>query len=29
VVAVRLEGMKESDDRANIRMEVTGFKLKQ
>jgi hypothetical protein len=29
VVAVRLEGMKESDDRANIRMEVTGFKFKQ
>ncbi|HYN23690.1 MAG TPA: hypothetical protein VES69_01445 [Pyrinomonadaceae bacterium] len=28
-VAVRLEGMKESDDRANIRMEVTGFKFKQ
>ena len=29
VVAVRLEGMKDSDDRANIKMEVTGFKLKQ
>ena len=29
VVAVRLEGMKETDDRANIRMEVTGFKFKQ
>lgn len=29
VVAVRLEGMKESDNRANIRMEVTGFKFKQ
>ena len=29
VVAVRLEGMKDSDDRADIRMEVTGFKLKQ
>jgi len=28
VVAVRLDGMKDSDDRANIRMEVTGFKLK-
>jgi len=28
-VAVRLEGMKESDDRANIWMEVTGFKFKQ
>lgn len=28
VVSVRLEGMKDSDDRANIRMEVTGFKLK-
>ena len=28
VVAVRLEGMKETDDRANIRMEVTGFKFK-
>ena len=29
VVAVRLEGMKDTDDRANIRMEVTGFKFKQ
>lgn len=29
VVAVRLEGMKESDNRANIKMEVTGFKFKQ
>ncbi|MBA2525647.1 MAG: hypothetical protein H0V18_07690 [Pyrinomonadaceae bacterium] len=29
VVAVRLDGMKDSDDRANIRMEVTGFKFKQ
>lgn len=29
IVAVRLEGMKDSDDRANIRMEVTGFKFKQ
>jgi hypothetical protein len=29
VVAVRLEGMKEADDRANIRLEVTGFKFKQ
>jgi hypothetical protein len=29
VVAVRLEGMKDSDDRANIKMEVTGFKFKQ
>jgi len=28
VVAVRFEGMKDSDDRANIRMEVTGFKFK-
>ncbi len=28
VVAVRLDGMKDSDDRANIRMEVTGFKFK-
>lgn len=28
LVAVRLEGMTEADDRANIRMEVTGFKLK-
>ncbi|CAN5827310.1 MAG: hypothetical protein H0T77_00695 [Pyrinomonadaceae bacterium] len=29
VVAVRLEGMKDSDDRANIQMEVTGIKFKQ
>ncbi|HYJ88643.1 MAG TPA: hypothetical protein VEW46_21425 [Pyrinomonadaceae bacterium] len=29
VVAVRLEGMKESDNRANIKMEVTGFRFKQ
>ena len=29
VVAVRLEGMKDSDDRADIRMEVTGFNFKQ
>lgn len=29
VVAVRLEGMKDADDRANIRMEVTGFRFKQ
>ncbi len=28
VVGVRLEGMKDSDNRANIRMEVTGFKFK-
>jgi hypothetical protein len=28
VVAVRLEGMKDSDDRADIKMEVTGFKFK-
>lgn len=28
LVAVRLEGMKETDDRANIRMEVAGFKFK-
>ena len=28
VVAVRLEGMKDSDDRADIRMEVTGFMFK-
>lgn len=26
---VRLDGMKDSDDRANIKMEVTGFKFKQ
>jgi hypothetical protein len=29
VVTVRLEGFKDSDDRANIRMEVSGFKFKQ
>lgn len=28
LVTVRLEGMTEKDDRANIRMEVTGFKFK-
>src|SRR6185295_13317993 len=28
-VQVMLEGMSETDDRANIKMEVTGFKLKQ
>ena len=28
-VRIRLEGMTDSDDRANIRMEVTGFKFKQ
>ncbi len=28
-VQVSLDGMKETDDRANIRMEVTGFKFKQ
>jgi hypothetical protein len=27
-VAVRLEGMTDSDDRANIKMEVTGFRFK-
>jgi hypothetical protein len=27
-VKVKLDGMKESDDRANIKMQVTGFKLK-
>ncbi len=27
-VVVRLEGMKDTDDRANIKMEVTGFKFK-
>jgi hypothetical protein len=27
-VNVKLDGMKESDDRANIKMEVTGFRLK-
>ncbi len=28
LVVVRLEGMKETDDRANIKMEVTGFRFK-
>jgi len=28
VVRIRLEGMNDSDDRANIKMEVTGFKFK-
>ena len=28
VVRIRLEGMTDSDDRANIKMEVTGFKFK-
>jgi len=28
-VQVLLEGMKETDDRANIKMEVTGFKFKE
>jgi hypothetical protein len=28
VVRLRLEGMTDSDDRANIKMEVTGFKFK-
>lgn len=28
LVTVRLEGIKETDDRANIKMEVTGFKFK-
>jgi hypothetical protein len=27
-VQVMLDGMSDSDDRANIKMEVTGFKLK-
>jgi hypothetical protein len=27
-VQVRLEGMTDKDDRANIKMEVTGFKFK-
>ncbi|MEP6921708.1 MAG: hypothetical protein ABI967_11335 [bacterium] len=27
-LVVRLEGMKDTDDRANIKMEVTGFKFK-
>lgn len=29
LAVVRLDGMKETDHRANIRMEVTGFKFKQ
>jgi hypothetical protein len=29
LVTIRLEGMTEMDERANIRMEVTGFKFKQ
>ncbi|MGH9970742.1 MAG: hypothetical protein ACREBG_23530 [Pyrinomonadaceae bacterium] len=29
LVAMRLEGMTDADDRAKIRMEVTGFKFKQ
>ena len=29
LVNVRLEGMKDTDDRANIKMEVTGFKFKE
>lgn len=29
LVTIRLEGMTEKDDRANIRVEVTGFKFKQ
>ncbi len=28
-VVIRLEGMTKTDDRANIKMEVTGFKFKQ
>jgi hypothetical protein len=28
LVVVRLDGMKETDHRANIKMEVTGFKFK-
>jgi hypothetical protein len=28
-VGVRLEGMSDTDDRANIRMEITGFKFKE
>ena|SRR5690349_4459959 len=28
-VPVMLEGMKDTDDRANIKMEITGFKFKQ
>jgi hypothetical protein len=27
-VRIRIEGMTDSDDRANIRVEVTGFKFK-
>ena len=29
LVTIRLEGMTDKDDRANIRLEVTGFKFKQ
>lgn len=29
LVVVRLDGMKETDHRANLKMEVTGFKFKQ
>lgn len=29
LVVVRLDGMKDTDHRANIKMEVTGFKIKQ
>lgn len=29
MVTIRLEGMLDTDDRANIKMEVTGFKFKQ
>lgn len=29
VAVVHLDGMKDTDDRANIKMEVTGFKFKQ
>ena len=29
LVTIRLEGMTETDERANIKMEVTGFKFKQ
>jgi hypothetical protein len=28
-VSVMLEGMSDTDDRANIRMQVTGFKFKE
>jgi hypothetical protein len=28
-VAVMLEGMKDTDDRANIKMDVTAFKFKE